>query len=64
LPEISGTGLSGSEVAQRLIDQALVGVTPGGAFGDVTANHIRLSFANSDSVIDSAIERIHKTFAA
>jgi aspartate aminotransferase len=64
LPDISGTGLSGADVAKRLIDQALVGVTPGGAFGDVTQNHIRLSFANSDSVIDSAIERIRKTFAA
>jgi aspartate aminotransferase len=64
LPDISGTGLSGTDVAKRLIDEALVGVTPGGAFGDVTRNHIRLSFANSDAAIDSAIERIRKTFAA
>lgn len=64
LPDVSGTGLTGAEVAQRLIGDAQVGVTSGDAFGDVTRNHIRLSFANSDQTIESAIERIRKTFAA
>ncbi len=64
LPDVSGTGLSGAEVAKRLIDESGVGVTPGDAFGDVTRNHIRLSFANSDSSIESALDRIRKTFAA
>lgn len=64
LPDVSGTGMSGADVAKRLIDEVGVGVTPGGAFGEVTANHIRLSFANSDNSIESAIERIHKAFAA
>lgn len=64
LPNVSGTGLSGADVAKRLIDEAGVGVTPGDAFGDVTRNHIRLSFANSDTSIESAIERIRKTFSA
>lgn len=64
LPDVSGTGLSGADVAKRLIDESGVGVTPGGAFGDVTQNHIRLSFANSDSSLESALERIRKTFAA
>lgn len=64
LPDVSGTGLSGADVARRLIDEVGVGVTPGGAFGAVTANHIRLSFANSDKSIESALERIQKAFAA
>jgi len=64
LPDVSGTGLSGQEVAKVLIEQARVGVTPGGAFGDVTKNHIRLSFANSDEAIESALTRIRKAFAA
>ncbi len=64
LPDVSGTGLSGTDVAKRLIDEALVGVTSGDAFGDVTRNHIRLSFANSDESIESALKRIRKIFAA
>jgi aspartate aminotransferase len=64
LPDVSGTGLSGAEVARRLIDEAQVGVTSGDAFGDVTRNHIRLSFANSDQTIETALERIRKTFDA
>ncbi len=64
LPDVSGTGLDGGAVAKRLIDEAGVGVTPGGAFGDVTRNHIRLSFANSDDSIESSIERIRRTFSA
>jgi aspartate aminotransferase len=64
LPDVSGTGLSGQEVAKLLIERSRVGVTPGGAFGDVTNNHIRLSFANSDQAIDAALNRIRETFAA
>ncbi|HVB65937.1 MAG TPA: pyridoxal phosphate-dependent aminotransferase [Nitrolancea sp.] len=64
MPDVSGTGLSGQEVARVLIEQARVGVTPGGAFGDVTQNHIRLSFANSDQAIEEALTRIRSTFAA
>ncbi len=64
LPDVSGTGLDGGIVAKRLIDEAGVGVTPGSAFGDVTRNHIRLSFANSDDSIESSIERIRRTFSA
>ncbi len=64
LPDVSGTGLSGADVAKKLIDEARVGVTSGDAFGDVTRNHIRMSFANSDDSIESAVERIRKTFAA
>ena len=63
LPDVSGTGLDGGIVAKRLIDEAGVGVTPGSAFGDVTRNHIRLSFANSDDSIESSIERIRRTFS-
>jgi aspartate/methionine/tyrosine aminotransferase len=49
-------------VAKLLIDEAQVGVTPGDAFGDVSTNHIRLSFANSDELIQKAVERIAQVF--
>jgi aspartate aminotransferase len=60
--DVSGTGMTGQQVAKLLIDEAYVGVTPGDAFGEVSANHIRLSFANSDEVIEKAIDRIAKVF--
>ena len=63
-PDVSGTGLSGAEVAQRLIDEALVGVTPGGAFGAVCENHLRMSFATSDAAIEQSLERMARVFAA
>ena len=62
LPDVSDTGLDGDEVARRLIDEAQVGVTPGSAFGEVSANTIRLSFANSDALLESAVERIQHVF--
>ncbi|HET7037039.1 MAG TPA: pyridoxal phosphate-dependent aminotransferase [Thermomicrobiaceae bacterium] len=62
LPDVSGTGLSGDEVARRLIDEARVGATPGSAFGEVSAATIRLSFANSDESLETAVERIRQVF--
>ncbi|GBD16595.1 Aspartate aminotransferase [bacterium HR26] len=61
-PDVSGTGLSGQEVAARLIEEARVGVTPGDAFGEVGAGCIRLSFAESDDKIEAALDRIARVF--
>ena len=61
-PDVSGTGLSGQEVAARLIEEARVGVTPGDAFGEVGAGCIRLSFAESDDKIEAALDRIAQVF--
>ncbi|MCM8748887.1 pyridoxal phosphate-dependent aminotransferase [Thermomicrobiaceae bacterium CFH 74404] len=61
-PDVSGTGLSGQEVAARLIDEAHVGVTPGDAFGEVSAGCVRLSFAESDDKIEAALDRIARIF--
>ncbi|MDI3340893.1 MAG: pyridoxal phosphate-dependent aminotransferase [Sphaerobacter sp.] len=58
--DVNGTGMTGQEVARLLIDEAKVGVTPGDAFGEVSANHIRLSFANSDDIIERSLERIQR----
>jgi len=61
-PDVSGTGLSGQEVATRLIEDARVAVTPGDAFGKVSASCIRLSFAESDDKIEASIDRIARVF--
>jgi len=57
-PDISGTGLSGGELADRLLQEAGVSVLAGTAFGDVGWHHIRVSYANSRENMLKALERI------
>jgi aspartate aminotransferase len=63
LADVSGTGNNGSEVAEILINEARVGVTPGIAFGEASSKHIRMSFANSDELLTDAIDRMQRVFA-
>ncbi|HEY7700890.1 MAG TPA: pyridoxal phosphate-dependent aminotransferase, partial [Candidatus Limnocylindrales bacterium] len=46
-PDISGTGLTGAELAERLLTEADVCVLAGTAFGGVGTEHVRISYANS-----------------
>ena len=57
-PEVSGTGLTGAELADKLLYDAGVSVLAGTAFGRVGRNHIRVSYANSQAKIRDALERI------
>ena len=57
-PNISGTGMTGAELADRLLYEAGVCVLPGTAFGKVGADHIRISYANSRENLREALERI------
>jgi aspartate/methionine/tyrosine aminotransferase len=57
-PDISGTGLSGGDFANRLLYEAGVSALAGTAFGGVSTGHIRLSYANSQANISKALERI------
>jgi aspartate aminotransferase len=57
-PNITGTGISSEEFANRLLNEAGVAALPGTAFGDYGEGYIRFSFANSLSNIESALERI------
>ena len=59
-PDVSGTGLSGSELADRLLNEAEVCVLSGTAFGRVGADHIRISYANSQPNLRDAIDRIDR----
>ena len=61
-PDVSGTGLSGQDVAQKLIEEAYVGVTPGDAFGASGFGCIRLSFATADELLERALDRIANVF--
>jgi aspartate/methionine/tyrosine aminotransferase len=57
-PSIAGTGLSGAELAERLLHEADVCVLAGTAFGGVGTEHIRISYANSRENITEALGRI------
>jgi aspartate aminotransferase len=57
-PDISGTGLSGPQLTDRLLNEAGVSVLSGTAFGNVGANHVRISYANSRERISIALDRM------
>jgi len=62
-PDISGTGLSGAELAERLLTEADVSVLAGTAFGGVGGDHIRISYANSRENLKEALDRIGRFVA-
>jgi len=57
-PNISETGMNSVEFASKLLDEALVAVVPGFAFG--SNNHIRLSYATPIYEIERGLERTEK----
>jgi aspartate aminotransferase len=57
-PEVSGTGLTGAVLADRLLNEAGVCVLAGTAFGGVGEHHIRISYANSRENLTEALSRI------
>jgi aspartate/methionine/tyrosine aminotransferase len=59
-PDISGTGMTGAELAEGLLTEAGVCVLAGTAFGGVGVNHIRISYANSRENLTEALSRIRR----
>ena len=57
-PDIEGTGFKSMEFASKLLDEALVAVVPGMAFG--LDKNIRLSYATSINEIQRGMDRIEK----
>ncbi len=57
-PDISGTGLDGAALAERLLHEAGVAVLAGTAFGGVGRSHIRISYANSRENLTEALARM------
>jgi aspartate aminotransferase len=53
-----------SAVSERLLKDAKVAVTPGSAFGEAGAGHLRLSYASSRKTITEAMGRIRETLDA
>jgi aspartate/methionine/tyrosine aminotransferase len=57
-PDVSGTGLTGPEMAERLLLEAGVCVLSGRAFGAAADKHIRISYATSRENLQEALRRI------
>ena len=60
-PNIKGTGLTSSDFANRILQEAGVAVLAGESFGKFGSGYIRISFANSTENLIEAMNRI-KTF--
>ena len=58
LVDVSATGMDGEAFASRLLEEADVAAVPAGAFGAISANCIRLSFAASEAQIKEGLKRI------
>jgi aspartate/methionine/tyrosine aminotransferase len=57
-PNITGTGLTDTEVCEQLMDKAGIVTVPGSCFGEHGAGHIRLCYATDRASIETAIKRI------
>jgi aspartate/methionine/tyrosine aminotransferase len=57
-PNITGLGITSRVLADRLLNEAGVSLLPGTAFGEYGEGYLRISFANSLSEIESALDRI------
>jgi aspartate/methionine/tyrosine aminotransferase len=56
-PDITGTGLTGPELADRLLNEGGVSALAGTAFGRVGLHHLRFSYATSRENIAEAMRR-------
>ena len=61
-PNITGTGRTSAEVADRLLQEAGVAVLSGAAFGVHGEGYLRISYANSEANLAKALERMRPLF--
>jgi aspartate/methionine/tyrosine aminotransferase len=57
-PNITGTGLGSTELANLILEKAGVALLPGNSFGKYGEGYLRLSYANSIENIQKGLERI------
>jgi aspartate/methionine/tyrosine aminotransferase len=61
-PNVGSLGLTSSEIARRLLDEAGVAVLSGTDFGPNGEGYLRLCYATSVETIDGALEQMQKFF--
>ena len=59
-PNVSGTGMNGTQMADKLLYDGGVCTLSGTAFGQFGKDHIRISYANSQANLKLALERIEE----
>jgi aspartate aminotransferase len=59
-PNVSGTGMNGSEFCKKAMHEAGVAIVPGTAFGKTSIDYVRFSYAASQDNISNALENIKK----
>jgi aspartate/methionine/tyrosine aminotransferase len=59
-PNITGTGFSSQELADKLLEEAGVAVLPGTSFGDNGEGYLRFSYPTTVENIHRAVERIRE----
>lgn len=57
-PDVSATGLSSEEFAQRLLEEERIACVPGDAFGPSGSGYLRCSYATSMQNLERAVEGI------
>jgi aspartate/methionine/tyrosine aminotransferase len=57
-PNITGTGMSSTQLAELILEKAGVALLPGNSFGEYGEGYLRLSYANSIENICEGLERI------
>ncbi len=63
-PNITGSKRTSAEVADRLLQEAGVAVLSGAAFGAHGEGYLRISYANSETNLRKALERMRPVFEA
>ena len=57
-PDITSTGYTSEEFAEKLLEAEHVALVPGSAFGDCGEGHVRCSYATSVDKISEELARI------
>jgi aspartate aminotransferase len=57
-PNVTGTGMGSTELANLILEKAGVALLPGNSFGEYGEGYLRLSYANSIENIQKGLERI------
>ena len=57
-PNIKGTGMTSSVLANRILEKGGVALLPGSAFGEFGEGYLRLSYATSIPTIEQGLDRI------
>ncbi len=56
--DVSRSGMTGKEVSSGVLREYKVGVMPGHLFGESGRNHIRISYATSDEIVEEGMKRL------